>query len=292
MGPTNGKMSDTTTPPADNQVDKGEQTPPADGGQAGQGNQNPQAPYNLPEKFKGKSTDEIVKAYVEAERKLGDMSTTVAEAKKLKEQTEVLLSAVWSDPDLYRQVENGIRKYMNGGKLPEVPRGDKPDEKGDEGADKTEVDPTVMDLKTSEENRVLNDFFSKYGYKNLDEKSRKDAYARLTMAIAEMVDPGGNKPIAQILKEIPTSRLSRYLENAHFLANKDQLLDNAKKSALLDQRSNDSATIGSFATSSAQPTQGVELTARERQIAQKMGISEEQYAKRKAQISSENKRFE
>jgi len=46
-----------------------------------------------------------------------------------------------------------------------------------------------------------------------------------------------------------------------------------------------------FAASSGKKEGGVTLSNREREVAQKMGISEEAYTKRKAQIEKEAKRF-
>ena len=112
------------------------------------------------------------------------------------------------------------------------------------------------------------------------------------MALADMVDPGGKKPIKQILAEIPLSRLPRYLENAHFIANREQVVAQAKRSALLNQQTNEDASIGSFSASSGKAELGVTLSNREREIARKQGISEEDYAKNKAKIQKEANRFE
>jgi len=236
-----------------------------------------EAPLQLPEKFKGKTPEQIAKAYIELESKLGEQSQTVEEAKKLREQTDTLVRAIWSDPDLYRQVEAGVKKFTSGESLP----GRDP-KKGD-AAPKSEVNPIVSDLRTAEENRVLNDFFSKYGYNKLDEKSRKDSYAKLSTTVAELVDPSGKRSIKDIFASIPVTRLRAYLENAHFIANKDQIVQQARISGSLAREENESGAIGSFAASSGKSDEGVTLTSREREVAQKMGISEEKYAKRKAE---------
>src|SRR3990167_3759913 len=270
-----------------------EKKPPADGGDADKGTDKgtPQAPLNVPEKFKGKSAEEITKAYIELETKLGDQSKTVEEAKKLQEQTDTLLRSIYADPDLFRQVEKGIEKYTTGGMLPDTKKIEKP--KCDEGVDRAKETPPIDDLRRAQENQILNAFYAKYGYQALPDKERKDSFTRLALAVAELVDPGGKKPIKEILATIPMDKLPRYLENAHFLANKDKIVEQAKRSALLDKETNDSATIGSFAASSGQgASQGVKLTNREREMAQKLGISEEAYAKRKATIEEEAKSFE
>jgi len=246
-----------------------------------------EAPSQLPEKFKGQTPDQIAKAYVELEKKLGEQSKTVEEAKTLREQTDTLVRAIWNDPDLYRQVEAGVRKYTSGESLSDR----EPPKKGVSAPKESEVNPTLVDLKIAEENRVLNDFYSKYGYNNLDEKTRKDSLAKLSSTVAELVDPGGKRPIREIFASIPVTKLQRYLENAHFIANKEKFLEQAKNSALLSEEENRAGAIGSFAASSGREKEGVSLSAREREVAQKMGISEEKYAKRKAQMLKDNERY-
>lgn len=251
---------------------------------------------SLPDNLKGKSPDEIAKMYVNLEKKMGEQSGEVESARKLKEQTETLLRAVWSDPDLYRKVEAGIKKYVSGDSIPDTRhKAEKSDdgEKSD-GEDKgsKEVSPEVTDLKKAEENRILNDFFGKFGYTNLDKKAREEKYSQLAVSLAELVDPQGERPIKEILSSIPLTKLPKYLENAHFIANKQDLVDQGKRSALLSQQENNAASIGSFAASSSGKSEGVSLSKSERETAQKMGVSEEKYAKRKAEMLEEAKRFE
>ena len=158
---------DEKTPPAQDAEKGEEKTSPASEG-AGQDEVNtPEAPYQLPEKFKGKTPDQIAKAYVDLEKKLGEQSTTVKEAKKIQEQTDTLLRAIWANPDLYRQVETGIKEYTEGKQLPDT-RLKKPSDlkKGGEEAPEQEVPDDLSDLKRAEENRVLDEFFTKFGYKN------------------------------------------------------------------------------------------------------------------------------
>ena len=273
-------MDENKTPPVAPGSDKGQN--PQNSGGSGQGNKAPEAPYNLPEKFKGKSPDEIAQAYVELEKKLGEQSSTIEEANRLKEQTSTLISAIYADPDTYKVVEQSIKRYASGEAIPERKKHQKT--KGDEAPKAEKVDPIVSDLRTNEENRVLNEFFTKYGYTTLDEKTRKDAYAKIATTLAEIVDPGGKRPLKDIMSSIPVAKLGRYLENAHFIANKDSILRQAKDSAVISQSENESGAIGSFASSSKSREPSVTLTNQEREVARKMGISEEKYVKRKAQI--------
>ena len=243
-----------------------------------------EAPLQLPEKFKGQTPDQIAKAYVELERKLGEQSKTVEEAKTLREQTDTLVKAIWSDPDLYRQVEAGVKKFTSGESLPnrETPKDAKPSDA---------VNPIISDLRTNEENRVLNDFFTKYGYNTLDEKSRKDAYAKLSTTVAELVDPSGTKSIKQIFASIPVTKLRSYLDHAHKIANFDQIVEKARSSAAIPLEENRDGAIGSFAASNKRAGSSVTLTSREREVASKMGISEEKYLQRKIEKMKDDEKY-
>jgi len=271
-------MTDEKNAPAIN-ADKAEGKPVGEADKS-------QAPLQLPEKFKGKTPEQIAEAYIDLEKKMGEQSNTVAEAKKLQEQTDTLVRAIWSDPDLYRQVEAGVKKFTGGESLPNR----EASKKGDD-APKDEVNPIVSDLRTAEENRVLNDFFDKFGYRNLDEKSRKDSYAKLSTTVAELVDPSGKKSIKDIFASIPVTKLRAYLENAHFIANREKIIEQAKTSGSLAREENDAGAIGSFAASSGKDKSSVTLTNREREVAQKMGISEEKYAKRKLEKLKDDERY-
>jgi len=96
------------------------------------------------------------------EEKYGKQSEEVATARRVMEQNDTLLRAIWADPDRYKTVEDWVREYTSGQKLSDSkpPKTDKPS-KGDEGQDESKVDP-VTDLKTAEENRILKDFYDKY----------------------------------------------------------------------------------------------------------------------------------
>jgi len=252
---------------------------------------NTEAPLNLPDKFKDKSPQEIVEMYINLEKKLGETSTEVEEARKLKEQTDVLLRSIYSDPDVYRSVESAVARYQSGDTLPDNRKKGDNSNKGDE-EDTTEENSDVVEIKMAEQNRILNEFYLKNGYNDLEGKERQDKLAKLAITLAELADPGGKKPIKQILSEIPLTKLPFFLENANYLSNKEELLKSEREAGLASNIENQSASIGSFSATGGKPNSGVTLTGREREIARKMGISEDVYAKRKQQIIAESKQFE
>ena len=251
-----------------------------------------EAPLNLPEKLKGKSAEEITKMYLEAEKKIGEQSTSVSEAKKLKEQTDVMLRAIWSDPDLYRQVESGINKYVSGEGLPDTRKKTKPIEKGDEEAKGTAMSPEVADIRKATENRILSEFRQGFGYNDLKPKDSQEKFTKTAQVLAEILDPSGKKSVKEIVAGISLDKLPKYLRYAHRIAHSADAAEQAKRSALVSVEENRAASIGSFSASSGKSEGKIQLTERERKTASAMGISEEDYAKSKAEIEQDRKKYE
>jgi len=250
-----------------------------------------EAPLKLPEKLKGKSAEEITKMYLEAEKKIGEQSTSVSEAKKLKEQTDVMLKAIWSNPDLYRQVESGINSYLSGEKLPDTRKKTKP-KKGGEEAKGTEMSPEVADIRKATENRILGEFRSDLGYNNLPAKESQEKFTKTAVVLAELLDPSGKKSVKEIVAGVPLDRLPKYLRYAHRIAHSADAEKQATRSALASVEENKAASIGSFPASSGKAEGKIQLTNRERETASAMGISEEDYAKSKAAIEQDRKKYE
>lgn len=247
-----------------------------------------QAPLNLPEKLKGKTAEQIAEMYVEAEKKIGEQSTTVAEARKIREDNEVMLRAIWSDPETLKKVEGAIKTYVSGKSGEPDPEERK---KGADEKDKPSVPPEVAEVRMAQETQIMNEFYSKYGYDKLEGDEKASKFKELGSALAEIVDPGGKKPVRQILSEISLSRLPKFLEYAHFISRRKDYEDRIKSS--LSEEENRGGEFGTFSSSSVRGGgQTVTLTKKERETAKNMGVSEEEYLKQKVKIQKDNERFE
>ena len=232
-----------------------------------------EAPSELPEKFKDKSPQEIAKMYVELEGKIGDQSKEVGDLRDYQRKMDSVLQAIWSDPNIYNQVDLQIKK-ISGVELPEtkppdekkIP--DKPEEK------KAELPQPDLDTRKALESQIINDFFRRYGIDQLEPEKRREAQVKLGTALAEMHDPGGKKPYPQIMSEISLQKLPRFLENAYLIANKDSLTSQAAGKT-------DEGAIGSIPSSASTTAESLTLSPAEREVAKKQGISEEKYLQRK-----------
>lgn len=263
---------DKTSVPASGQTDKSQDVPKS--GSEGQtsDNKTTEAPSQIPENLKGKTADDLIKMYGELERKLGEQSSTVAEARKLRENQEILAKAIYSDPKLVEQVETAVKKMY--GQSNETTD----DVKKSEGAVKQQ-DPRVSELRRASENRTIAEFSARFGLDNMKPEERQEMMKKIGGKLADLVDPTGVKPVAQVLSDISLDKLPTLLEDAYWLVNKDSIMD---KGALPQ----DFASIGRISGSTSKSGETETLTEKEKAVAEKLGVKPEKYLERKKQIQS------
>lgn len=244
--------------------------------QADKEQEKEQEPLNIPEKFQGKSAEEIAKSYLELEKKYGAHSKELEEARKLKQERQVLEQAVARNPELYKQLETEINK-MYGRQT-----ADSKETSKEGSGEARKEDSQIAELRRAEENRIITDFQRKFGIDKLDREDREKLMKKVTNQFADLRDPGGNKPISQILADTQISQLPTLLENSYWLVNKDSLVN---KGRIPHQ---DTASIGSIpASSSTKSDSDSGLTEYERKIASKLGVNPEDYLKSKRTIKEE-----
>lgn len=239
-------------------------------GQAGEKPDGETKTDDLPEKFKGKSVQEVAKSYLELEKKLGEHSTTVDQAKKQLKQWEALGAVLESNPELYRAVEDEILR-VNGKKR-----------------DTTENDPASAkdDTRIATENILINNFEKQFGIDQLPPEKRGELHKQIGTELAEMIDPGGEKSVKDVMNSIPLDRLPKYLEKAYRLATINDANEKARLDGLLQARQNNEASFSSVPSSSVNG-QKVQLSDEEKKVARRMNISEEDYLKQKIALQNE-----
>jgi hypothetical protein len=225
---------------------------------------------SLPEKLKGKSVNEIADMYVNLEKTMGESSKEVSEVRKMKKDMEVVLQAIYQDPEVYRKVERRIKEMQNGGSLSEEGE----TSKGNGEATNSDQGNKVDDVRLSQQNIVINEFEKKFKLNDLSAEKRQEINRKIATELSEMVDPGGKKPLNQVLNSVRLDQLPKILEKAYWLAHKDSLLDHGSSAQ-------DLASIGSMSSSNGKSDNKHGLTEREVQIAQKLGVSPEKYAANK-----------
>lgn len=221
------------------------------------GNSN-DAPSNIPDNLKGKTYEDIVKMYGEAQSQLGKVSGEVGELRKFREQMNPVLEVITEDKDVYDKIDTTLKKKA-GVVVPEVT-----------------PDPTVEKIDETRsvvEGQIINQFADKNRLNGLDEDTRKKVFTGVGQELVRMYDPSGKLTTKEVLSKINLSTLPDALENALILVQH-------KAGIKIDP----AAEIGSIPSGSVS-TRVDKLTADEARVAKKMGLSEEEYlANKKALI--------
>jgi len=259
------------------------QTPVVDPAAADAGQSPQQAP--LEDVYKGKTAQEIAQMHKSAETKLGEVSEELGGLRKRDQQVNVLLRAIYSNPELYNQVDSAVKK-LTGTEVPSD--GTTPTPPSTEGSPKQtaqtpQPSPFELDARRAMEADKMNEFERKFGIDQLPPTERKNMHTKIGIALANMIDPGGNKSYQEIVNGISISKLPMFLENAYFIANRDNLVPREKLDAIYQRNANNSAAIGGIPSSGTTPSE-VSLSPEEKETARKMNIPEDKYLQRKKEI--------
>jgi len=260
-----------------------------DAGQADKGDAHSQS-FQLPEQYKGKTAEQLAKMHMEAEKKLGEQSSEVAEARKkvdeaLKLQTDAakaretlqeLTELIYKDPERIKTVEG----WYTSGKSTNQPQDGKASPT-DGSSPLSQISPQVEDTRRALQDQIFDEFYGKHGINKLPTKEKQEALQKISFQFADLFDPTGKMTISQIVAQRPLSSLRRDLEKSF------RLTDISESSQGSDaQAQNDQAAIGSLAGKTIREDE-LKLTANEEQMAKNLGITPEKYLERKKEIAKE-----
>lgn len=223
------------------------------------------------QKLEGKSGEELIKMYGELERKVGEMGSELGQKRQFESQMSVVLQAIYNDPDLTDKVKKEIAK-VSGQKPQENKTEDrKPDANGD--------------VRKALEGQIMNDFSAKYGLNSLENDKRAEVFKGIADQLADMVDPGGTKSVAEVLDGIDLTKLPGMLEKAYILADRDGKITEAANESMKKADINRAAKFGSISSSNG-VSDTESLTPDEKETARKLGISEDKYLTQKKAINT------
>ncbi len=273
-------MPDETKAPADTSA-----------GQANNGDAHSQS-SQLPEQYRGKSAEELAKMHMEAEKKLGEMSSEVADARKkgdeaLKLQADAvqarqtlqeLTELIYADPERIKAVEGWYAK-KTGQSAGQQQDGSKSPSDGSSPSSQTS--PQVEDTRRALQDQIFDEFYGKHGIDKLPTKEKQEALQKISLQFAELFDPTGRKTISQIVAERPLTSLRRDLEKSFKLADISESPQGSDA-----QAQNDMAAIGSMVGKTIREGD-MRLSPQEEKMANNLGISPEKYLERKKQIAKE-----
>lgn len=249
--------------------------------------------FQVPERLKSKSSEELAKAYVELEKKIGEQSNEVAEARKKVDETlqlgkewakdrqtlQELTELIYADPERIKAVESWYAtKIGQSHKATSNGESSKPD-----NSQPSSQSPQDSDTRRALQNQIFDEFYVKYGIDKLPTKEKKEALEKISLEFADLFDPTGKKSVTQIVNERPLSSLRRDLDKAYKLTS---LSKGENLQGDLAQEQNNQAAIGGISGKTIREDQ-VKLSAAEEQMAKNLGISSEKYLERKKQILKE-----
>jgi small-conductance mechanosensitive channel len=204
---------------------------------------------------KFKTEQELAESYKELESKLGEQGEEVRQAREFAQVVQPLLEEIRDDPELFKQLEERLEKRTS-------PTADtKAKANGDEKTAQQE------EMRAFASDTILAKFEERHGIDKLSTDERKALKQKIGSTVKELT--------GKTIDGIDLRRLESVLNNAYILANKDDLVSKSKLEALASDKEVDEASFPSIPSS---PGKGEPvLTAEETRVAEKMGLTGEQY---------------
>ena len=197
--------------------------------------------------------------------------------REYQERVNPVIETIWSDPELFKQVEEKHKNRLNPQK--ETPK---------EILKEKVVNSTDTDTRNAVIRDIVDTFSDKYGITKLDSANKAEMNTKVGTMLKDLLDPKGNKKdLSQVMEDVSLTKLPFYLEQSYYLANKDSMLSSAKEQGRKEVQDASLGVIASFSSSSIEPD-SMMLSAKEKLIAENMGISSDKYLARKKEIAKRN----
>lgn len=201
---------------------------------------------------KYKSAEDLAKAYKEAESTIGKQSDEVKQVREFMSVAQPVFDVIKDDPTLFKAIDEKLRKT-------ETP-------KDADAKDKTTNQEEVV---TATRDVLRMRFEEQHGFSKLSADEQKKLRSAIGNEIFELT--------GKDINGIDLRRLSPVLEKAYILA-KNGITDKSTKEAIESAEKTD-ASISSIPSSGGK-AEGV-LTPEEAKVAEKLGITREQYLSNK-----------
>lgn len=274
---------ENTSVPKSGQTENTNAAPGADD-RKGKSGEAPLQSDSLSGEYQNKSLVEVVKMHQEAMKKLGEQSAEVNRARQSEQQVEALLGSIYAEPERYKQVKQWLTEYTGQSDADKGLPAKKDGEKSQAPNSPRGDDDTRRLLQV----QVVDDFYRRHGLDSLKPEERKEFVGKIFNEFADLVDPGGGKPIRQLLSEAALDKVPILLDKAYKIVSVDRARQEGKLEGLLSQAVNQEASIGAIRGGQNQE-RSKGLSADEKMIASKLGVSEEKYLKRREEIEKSKK---
>lgn len=201
---------------------------------------------------KYKSTEDLVKAYKDVEKKLGEMSDEVGKSREFATMIQPILDEIRADQEIFDKLDKKLRDKND----PKA-KDKKTDKKGDGKEANTEVREKMSDI-------IVAQFEEKYNFSELSKEDQKKLRNDIGNEILELT---GTK-----LADIDLRRQASILEKAYKLVNSDSKQNTSNETD--DDNKNDGA-ISRLKSQQGKPV--TTLTSEEATVATRLGLTREQY---------------
>jgi len=212
--------------------------------------------------IKGKTPDEIVKFVAESAEAHGATKKQLKDYEDYIAKVKPYIDAITADEALTKQVEDAYQKKMN------------PEPKKEEPTS----EPIAQDTRKAVENSIVSAFETGHNLDKLEGDTKKDMNVKIGQELMELLDPSGTKTYNEVISGVSLEKLPKYLEKAYSLATLPEALKKAREDA------SGNAGIISSVPSSSPPAEGATMTPAEREVAKRMGVTDERWLENKKQI--------
>ena len=198
---------------------------------------------------KFKSVEDLAKAYKEAESKIGEQGQEVSQVREFMSIAQPVFDVIRDDPELFKTIDEKLRN----------PKTDKAESKDDKTTDQDDVRTTTRQM-------IIDSFENKYNISKLSADEQKSIRNTIGNVVSELTGTSYDR--------IDLRRLNSVLENAYVLA-KNRIKDKSTLEALEEAEKAEEGSISSIPSSGGK--EGPNLTPDEASVAEKLGLSRDQY---------------
>lgn len=248
----------------ENFIAPSDKTPDRKTPQDGQGNTPAESEWRKLTGEKYKTPEELAKAYKDMETKFGQNSEEVRKAREFAEVINPLLEEIRNDPEIFNKLDEKLRKKGQPNTTPNTP---------------ADTKQQSEEMRVVAQQILLDKFEQKRGIDKLTADEQKTMRNKIGETIVKLTGTDMN--------HVDLRRLNDVLDNAFILANQDTLVDKSKLEAMTSARENDDGSMPSIPTSPGK--NGDTLTSEEARVADRLGLSREQYLDGKKGLTKNKK---
>ena len=209
---------------------------------------------------------------------LGQLKKENEILKAYKAEMDPVLATLYSDEELLKQATAAHNKRL--GVTP-------PDNPPPASTVDPKLQNQVSDLRNSDITQKVNSFYQRHGIDKMEDgEDKKTLNTNVGRILMDMLDPMGNKKdLKEVLEDVPLNKLDKFLEDAYFLATKEDQIKKAKEEGINEASNQNRGIIGSMPSQSANPDE-INLTTAEKKVAAAAGWDEKKYLEMKKYIAA------